>query len=70
MLKRFIGFVAGFALAIGEAAQIDRVLNRQRFKCGGWTRRIGQDGVADVAIVRNHLARVANVLTIMTAETT
>lgn len=70
MFERLIGFVAGLALAIGEAAQIDRVLNRQRFKCGCWTRRIGQHGVADVAIVRNNLARVANVLTIVTAQTT
>ena len=70
MFERFIGFVAGLALALSQAAQIDRVLNRQRSKCGCWTRRIGQHGVADAAVVRNHFARVANVLTIVTAETT
>ena len=32
MLERLVGFVTGFAFAIGEAAEIDRMLNRKRLE--------------------------------------
>jgi hypothetical protein len=37
VFERLVRFVAGFALAIGKAAKIDRVLDRQRFENRGRT---------------------------------
>ena len=37
MFEWLVGFVAGFAFAIGKAAKIDRVLDGKRFQNRGWT---------------------------------
>ena len=71
MLKRLVRFVAGFAFAIGEAAEIDRMLERSDSRV--FFRRprgIVEHSVADVAVVADDLASVAHVLTIVTAEAT
>jgi hypothetical protein len=34
MLKRLVGFVAGFAFAIGQSAQVHRVLDRKSLESG------------------------------------
>ena len=68
MSKRFIAFVATFALPIGQPTEINRMpkvyclWHRQR-PC-----RVGHHCVTDVTVVANHLTRVANVLAIVTAK--
>src|SRR6185295_4866134 len=68
MLERLVGFVAGFAFAIGEAAEIDRMLDRQRLEnccrsCG-----VRENRVTDGAIVRDYFSRIANMLPVVTTE--
>jgi hypothetical protein len=69
VLKRLVSFVAGFAFAIGEAAEVDRMLNRQRLENGCRTGRIGQYRMTDAAIFGDDLAGIADVLAVVTAET-
>ena len=69
VLERFVRFVTGFAFSIRQPTEIDRMLN---VDCLGHCRRPGRirkDGMADVAIIPNHLARVTNVLAVMTTKT-
>ena len=70
MLERFVRFVAILAFAIGERAQIDRVLEWSGLRIiFGRSGRIVDHRVADVAVVRNDFAGIADVLAIVTAET-
>ena len=70
MFERFVGLVASFAFAISQASEIDRMLEEFGLQGRRRIRGISQDGVTDIAVVADHFARVANVLTIVTAETT
>lgn len=70
MLERLVGFVAGLALPIRQAAEIDRMGERLRPDGGDRSGRISQNGVTDVAIVADHFPGAAHVLTIVTTETT
>ena len=69
MLERPIRFVAILAFVIGERAQINRMLEGTglhvllRRRC-----RVVDHRVADVTVVGNDFARVADVLAVMTAE--
>ncbi len=69
MFERFVCLVAGFAFAISETAEVDRVLNGQSLDGRSGTGRVRQNGVTDVAIPGNHFAAAANVFTIVTPET-
>ena len=70
VFERLVSFVAGFAFAISEAAEVDRVLNRQRLDHRQRSGRIRQNRVTDAAIFGDDLAGVANVLAVVAAETT
>lgn len=71
MFERFIGPVAGFAFAIGQCAEIHRMLERSRLSIlGRWPCGIEDDRVADVAIVSNNFTCIANVFAVVAAETT
>ena len=67
--ERLIGLMTGVAFAIGKRAEINRMLNHEGFKSRGRTCRIRQNGVTDIAIVRNNFAVVAYMFTIVTTET-
>jgi hypothetical protein len=60
MFERIVCSVAGFAFAIGQAAQVDRLLNRQTLDYRCRARRIGQNRVADAAVFGDDLAGIAN----------
>jgi len=70
MFEWLVGFMASFAFSICQAAQVDRVLNGQRLENCCRSSRVRQNGVTNRAIVGNHLAGIANVLTSVTTETT
>ena len=69
MFEGGVGLVAGFAFAIGQTSEVDRVLEgaslhiplRRR-------RRVVNHGVADAAIVGDDFAAVTDMLTIVTTE--
>jgi hypothetical protein len=69
MLERLVRFMAVVTLVVGERAQVHRVLEgtgphillRRR-------RRVIDHGVADVAVVGDDFARVANVFAVVAAE--
>ena len=70
MFEGCIGLVTGLTLAIGEAAQIDRMLYAYCFgHCGG-PRRIRQNRVADGAVIGKHFPRLGDVLAIVAPKTT
>ena len=69
MLERFVRFVTILAFVIGERAQIDRVLKWSSLRIVfGQSGRVVDHRVADVAVVRNDFAGIADVLAIVTAE--
>ena len=70
MLKWLVCLVARFAFAVSEASKIDGMLKRAGSRIVfRRARGIVDYRMADVAIIPDHFARVANMLTIMTAET-
>ena len=70
MLKALIGLMTRFAFAVGQATEVDWMLNLKSFHvCRGY-RRIGQNGMADIAVVGDDSTRVANMLAVMTSKTT
>jgi len=68
VFERLVRFVAGFAFAVGKAAQIDRVLNGQSLENGRWTGGVRQNRVTDVAVVGNDFPGATDMLAIVTAE--
>ena len=70
VFERFVRFVARFALAIFKPAEINGMLYWNRHRSRRGARRVGQDCVANVAIVPDRLAGITNVLTIVTTKTT
>ena len=71
MLEWFVGLVAGFAFAISQGAEINRMSERSGLSVlGRWPRRIEDYCVADVAIVTDNLAAIADVFAVVAAETT
>ena len=70
MLKRFVRLVAKLAFAVGETAQVDGMLERPGGSVLGCRpRRVVEDRMTNVAIIPDHLAALAFVLAVMTAET-
>src|SRR5262245_4403163 len=69
--ERFVRDVTGRALARRQGSEIDRM-----FEAGGARVLLGRtlgvrkDRVTEVAVVSDHLARVALVIAVVTAETT
>ena len=71
MFEGFVGLVAGFAFAISQGAEIHRMPERSGLNVlGRWPRRIEDDCVADVAIVTDDLAGIADVFAVVAAKTT
>lgn len=69
MLERFVRFVAIIAFVIGERAQINRVLKRSRLHIFfGRGSGVIDHRVADVAVVGNNFAGIADVVTVVAAE--
>ena len=70
MLKWFVCLVTELAFVISKPSEINRMLKCFRPHIFfGRASRIVDDRVADVAIIPDHFAGIANVLTVMTAET-
>ena len=70
MLEWFVSFMARVAFAIGQRAQINRVLEWSDLYRGGRIKRVVDYRVADVAVVGDDFAGVADVLAVVTAEAT
>src|SRR5207253_8646573 len=69
MLKWLVRFVARLAFSVSQASEIDGMLKRPGSRIVfRRSPRIVDYRVADVAIIPDHLACIANVLTVMTAE--
>ena len=69
MFERFVGLMAGFAFAIGEAAEIDRMPERSDLRIlSRLSGRIKDDRVADIAIVTDNLTCIADVFAVVAAE--
>lgn len=69
MLERFVRFVTILAFVIGERAQIDRVLKWSGLRIVfGQSGRVVDHCVADVAVVGDDFAGIADVLAVVTAE--
>ena len=72
MLKRLVRLVAEFALVfVGESAEVNRVLERTGFgtafhRPGGVVEHL----MTSVAIVADNFAAIADMLTVVTTETT
>jgi hypothetical protein len=70
MLKWLVRLVTELAFAIGEASEIDRMLESSGPRILFWrSSRVVDHRVADVAIIPDHFARIANMLAIMATET-
>ena len=70
MLKRLVRFVAKLAFVIGKPSEINGMLEGSGSHILlGRSSGIVDHRMADVAVISNHFACVANVLTVMTAET-
>ena len=70
MLKWLVRLVAEVAFAVGETSEINRMLERSGARIVfRRARRIVDHRMANVAIIPDHFAGIANVLTVMTAET-
>ena len=70
MLKRLVRFVAKLAFVIGKPSEINGMLEGSGSHILlGWSSGIVDHRVADVAVISNHLAAVANVFAVMAAET-
>src|SRR6267378_3086599 len=71
MLEGFIGFMTELAFAFSQPSEIDRMLKwtglHVFFRRPG---RVVDDRVTDVAVIGDHLARLADVLAIMTTKAT
>src|SRR5688572_32515106 len=65
-----VGLMTGLAFSIAESAKIHRVLESRDLYRGCGILRVIDDRVTDVAVVPNNLAAIANVLSIVTPETT
>ena len=71
MLKRFVRLVALFALFYSETAEVDRMLERTDFgiafhRPGG----VVENLMTNVAVVADKFAAIADMLAVMTTETT
>ena len=70
MLKWLVRFVAKLAFVIGKPSEINGMLEGSGSHILlGRSSGIVDHRMADVAVISNHFACVANVLTVMTAET-
>ena len=70
MLKRLVRLVAELAFMVGKSSEINRMLEGSGSHILlGWSSGIVDHGVADVAVISNHPAAIANVFAVMTAET-
>ena len=70
MLEGLVRLMAEVTFAIGKSSKIDGVLERSGARIVfRRARRIVDHRVADVAVISNHLAAVANVFAVMAAET-
>ena len=71
MLKRLVRLMAKLAFVIRKASEINWMLEGSGSHILlGWSSGIVDHRVADVAVISNHLAAIANVFAVMTAETT
>ena len=69
MFERLVGLVAGLALTLRQSAEIHGMPERSGLCIlSRWPGRIEDDCVADVAIVADDLAAVADMFTIVAAE--
>ena len=69
MLKTLIGLMTRFAFAVSQATEVDWMLNVKSLHVCRGSRRIRQNGMADIAVVGDDFARVANMLAVMTSKT-
>ena len=70
MLKGLVCFVAELAFVIGKPSKINRVSERSGLHIlFGWSSGIVDHRVANVAVIPDHFAGVADVFAVMTAET-
>ena len=70
MLKWLVRLVAELAFMVGKASEINRMLEGSGSHILlGWSSGIVDHRVADVAIIPNHFACIANVFAVMAAET-
>jgi hypothetical protein len=67
--ERFVRLVAALAFAIREASEINRMLIGAELHRSRGIGGVVNHRVADIAIVADDLARVTNVLTVMTTKT-
>jgi len=71
MLEGLVRLMAKLAFVIGKPSEINRMLEGSGSHILlGWSSGIVDHRVADVAVISNHLAAIANVFAVMTAETT
>lgn len=71
MLEGLVGLMAELAFVIGEASEVNGMLESSRARVSFWrTRGIVNHRVADVAIISDHFPRIADMFTVMTTETT
>src|SRR5260370_41489590 len=68
MLEWLVSFVAKLAFAVGQRAEINRVLEWSGLYRSGRIKRVVDHRVADVAVVGDDFAGVADVLAVVTAE--
>src|SRR6266481_6972129 len=68
MLEWLVSFVAKLTFAVGQRAEINRVLEWSGLYRSGRIKRIVDYRVADVAVVGDDFAGVADVLAVVTAE--
>lgn len=70
MLERLVGPMARTAAALGQSPEIDRVFERPGLRIlNSRSSRIVDHRMTDVAVVSYDLARLTNVLAIMTPKT-
>lgn len=71
MFKRFVGLVAGIAVAVRQISEIHRMAKGPHLHVlGGRPGRIEDHCMADVAIVTDYFPGIAYMLAIVTTETT
>src|SRR5216683_1094877 len=68
MLEWLVSFVARLAFAVGQRAEINRVLEWSGLYRRGRIQRVVDYRVAEVAVVVDNFAGVADVLAVVTAE--
>ena len=70
MLEGLVRLVAELAFVIREASQVNRMLKGTGLHILFWRAgRVVDHRMADVAIIPDHFACIANVLAVVTAET-